>query len=198
VDILEHKDKVSISKFDKSTDEELVEMFKNSHDNLYIGELYIRYTDLVYGVCLKYLQDKSDAQDATMQVFEKLIADLKKQKIATFKPWLYAVVKNYCMMEFRKSSAHQKNEKAYMQVSRSVEKEERLHLEDHEDKEVVLKQLEIGISSLSDAQQKCIKMFYLSEKSYKEIAEETGYSMNDVKSHIQNGKRNLKNHIMKH
>jgi RNA polymerase sigma-70 factor (ECF subfamily) len=110
---------VSKSKYDKATDEELVEMFKNSHDNLYMGELYIRYTDLVFGVCLKYLQNKDDAQDATMQIFEKLIADLKKHKIATFKPWLYMVVKNYCMMEFRKATSRNKNEKSYNDSSYS-------------------------------------------------------------------------------
>jgi RNA polymerase sigma-70 factor (ECF subfamily) len=183
---------VSKSKYDKATDEELVEMFKNSQDNLYMGELYIRYTDLVFGVCLKYLQNKDDAQDATMQIFEKLIADLKKHKIATFKPWLYMVVKNYCMMEFRKATSRNKNEKAYNDSSVSVEKTDAPHLEEQQDKEMVLAQLENGLGSLNEAQQKCIKLFYVNDKSYKEISEETGFSMNDVKSHIQNGKRNLK------
>jgi RNA polymerase sigma factor (sigma-70 family) len=188
---------VSKSKYDKATDEELVEMFKNSHDNLYMGELYIRYTDLVFGVCLKYLQNKDDAQDATMQIFEKLIADLKKHKIATFKPWLYMVVKNYCMMEFRKATSRNKNEKAYKDSSVSVEKMDAPHLEEQQDKEIVLAQLENGLGLLNEAQQKCIKLFYVNDKSYKEISEETGFSMNDVKSHIQNGKRNLKNHLTK-
>ncbi len=188
---------MSRNKYDSVSDEELVEMFKNSHDNLYMGELYIRYTDLVFGVCLKYLQSKEDAQDATMQIFEKLIFELKKHQIATFKPWLHTVVKNYCMMEFRKTSSFQKSEKEFKCNAVSVEKEQDVHLSDQHDKEMVLQQLEHGIESLNAEQQDCIKMFYIGEMSYKEIAASTGFSMNEVKSHIQNGKRNLKNYLTK-
>ena len=45
---------------------------------------------------------------------------------------------------------------------------------------------------LNPEQKQTVELFYLQEKSYKEIVDQTGFSMNDVKSYIQNGKRNLK------
>ena len=86
------------------TDEELVHRYRNSHETTYIGELYQRYTHLVFGVCMKYLHNDAEAEDATMQIFEKLIQDLKKHHITSFKPWLHMVVKNHCMMHFRKET----------------------------------------------------------------------------------------------
>ena len=69
------------------TDEELVERYRNSHETVYIGELYQRYTHLVFGVCMKYFKDEATAEDASMQIFEKLITELKKHHITAFKPW---------------------------------------------------------------------------------------------------------------
>ena len=175
------------------SDEDLVEYYRNSHDTVYVGELYTRYTHLVYGVCMKYLQNDNDAKDATMQIFEKLLKELKKHHVTAFKPWLYMVVKNYCMMEFRKASSQKINTQKILKAQQQdVESDAASHLEDKAEKEIMLNGLEKGLTALKPEQQQCVKMFYLEELSYKDIAEKTGFSLNDVKSHIQNGKRNLK------
>lgn len=174
-------------------DEDLVEYYRNSHDTVYVGELYTRYTHLVYGVCMKYLQNDNDAKDATMQIFEKLLKELKKHHITAFKPWLYMVVKNYCMMEFRKAASQKTNtQKIVKEQQQNVETDVDAHLDEKAEKEMMLNGLEKGLSALKPEQQQCVKLFYLEELSYKDIAEKTGFSLNDVKSHIQNGKRNLK------
>ena len=181
------------------TDEELVHRYRNSHESAYVGELYLRYTHLVFGVCLKYLQNKTEAEDITMQVFEKLIVELKKHHITAFKPWLHVVVKNECMMKFRKNTSDSKHAKAYRDdMPDLVENSVDGHLEEakeREDKEYVLEHLGVGIEELKEAQQECIELFYLKDCSYMEISRITGYTMNEVKSHIQNGKRNLKKFI---
>jgi RNA polymerase sigma-70 factor (ECF subfamily) len=59
-------------------------------------------------------------------------------------------------------------------------------------REMNLNQLETAINELSKAQKECVLKFYIEEKSYKEVSEETGFSLLEVKSHLQNGKRNLK------
>lgn len=175
------------------SDEDLVEYYRNSHDTVYVGELYTRYTHLVYGVCMKYLQNDNDAKDATMQIFEKLLKELKKHHITAFKPWLYMVVKNYCMMEFRKAASLKTNtQKIVKEQQQHVETDDASHLDEKAEKEMMLNGLEKGLSVLKPDQQQCVKLFYLEELSYKDIAEKTGFSLNDVKSHIQNGKRNLK------
>ena len=178
------------------SDEELVHRYRNSHDPAYVGELYVRYTHLVYGVCLKYFQNDADAQDAVMQIFEKLIKELKKHHVETFKPWLHTVVKNHCMMQFRKDAVENKRETELKKtVKEAVENTDTDHLDKEDEKELMEIYLSSGMDTLKEEQRKCIELFYLKEKSYQQIVEETGYSMNEVKSYIQNGKRNLKNFI---
>ena len=170
--------------------------YRNSHETMYVGELYQRYTHLVYGVCMKYLHNDAEAEDMTMQVFEKLIQDLKKHHITSFKPWLHMVVKNHCMMHFRKGAIDAKKEtRLKFELTNSVEKEEVDHLQEAEDKKFVLQYLKEGIDELKDEQRECIELFYLKECSYNEISGMTGFSVNEVKSHLQNGKRNLKKFI---
>src|ERR1019366_7885444 len=155
-----------------------------------------RYTHLVFGVCMKYLRNDAEAQDATMQVFEKLITELKKHHITAFKPWLHIVVKNHCMMLFRKETTEGKRKKGWnLDMGDVVENPEENHLHDAEEKEFILQHLKEGIDELKKEQRMCVELFYLKDSSYSEIAVITGYSINEVKSYIQNGKRNLKNYI---
>jgi RNA polymerase sigma factor (sigma-70 family) len=178
------------------SDEELVHRYRNSHDTAYIGELYVRYTHLVYGVCLNYFRNDADAQDAVMQIFEKLIQDLKKHHVETFRPWLHTVVRNHCLMQFRKEASNHKKETELKNVVKgSVENPNPEHLDSESEKALMIEYLTAGMETLKEEQRKCVELFYLRDMSYQQISEATGYSMNEVKSNIQNGKRNLKNHI---
>ena len=178
------------------TDEELVERYRNSHETVYIGELYQRYTHLVFGVCMKYFKDEATAEDASMQIFEKLSTELKKHHITAFKPWLHTVVKNHCMMLFRKDSTEEKRLGLLKkETGNVVENPEENHLQEAAEKEFILQHLKEGIDELKEEQRVCIELFYLKESSYAEITLITGYNLNEVKSYIQNGKRNLKNYI---
>ena len=97
------------------------------------------------------------------------------------------------MMEFRKAASQKMNtQKIVKEQQQNVETDVDAHLDEKAEKELMLNGLEKGLSALKPEQQQCVKLFYLEELSYKDIAEKTGFSLNDVKSHIQNGKRNLK------
>ncbi len=177
-------------KYNNCSDNELVNNFLEKNDNSFVGILYQRYGHLVLGLCLKYLKNRDDAQDATVQIFANLLTDLKKHKVEFFKSWLYVYSKNYCLMELRKRQSALKKE---------LELKENIHLlmdsvdEHHlKEKELQVLRLEKAVDELNDGQKRCIKLFYLENKSYNEIVDITGFSANDVKSFIQNGKRNLK------
>ena len=73
-----------------------------------------------------------------------------------------------------------------------METENGMHQNKAEEKEAQYTSLETAIEELYEDQRKCIELFYLKEKSYNDIVDITGYTMNEVKSFIQNGKRNLK------
>jgi RNA polymerase sigma-70 factor (ECF subfamily) len=63
---------------------------------------------------------------------------------------------------------------------------------EREEKEMQLQQLEVALTHLQDDQRQCLIWFYLEKLSYQQVAERGGYSLMQVKSHIQNGKRNLR------
>ncbi|MBC8046097.1 MAG: sigma-70 family RNA polymerase sigma factor [Fimbriimonadaceae bacterium] len=175
-------------------DEILLSNFKRTGDSAVLGEMFKRYAHLVFGVCMKYLKDPDSAQDMVMQIFEKLLLDLKKHEVNNFKAWLYMVSKNECLMLLRKEKTHMHVEfqKFNDKDEDGMETEPLVHQEDTELKEAQLLHLEDGIKILNAQQKICIELFYMQNKSYEEVSEITGYSMLQVKSYIQNGKRNLK------
>lgn len=179
-----------ISKYKDYSDNDLINKFLEEGDNALVGELYNRYGHLVLGLCIKYLKNKDEARDAVIQIFTGLIKDLKKHKVQYFKSWLYVYSKNFCLMELRKRQRELKKE---------LELQENVHLlmdfsnpEHLKEKENQIGMMERALAELNQEQKVCIELFYLKNKSYNEIIELTGYSNNEVKSHIQNGKRNLK------
>jgi RNA polymerase sigma factor (sigma-70 family) len=169
-------------------DEDLIRLYKQSESLDIVGELFNRYTALTYGVCLKYLKDREESRDAVMQIFEKLITSLKEHDVSQFKAWLYVLARNYCLMQIRA-----KKGKNFEEISPFLmETGSESHQESGPETETNLSKLERCIEQLGNEQKQCVQLFYLQQKCYREITEFTGFDMNKVKSHIQNGKRNLK------
>ncbi len=178
------------NKYSSYSDNDLINVFLEKDDNNIVGILYERYGHLVLGLCIKYLKNKDEAQDAVIQIFTGLMKDLKKHKIEFFKSWLYVYSKNFCLMELRKRQSMLKKELELKEnVHLIMDYSNTEHLNEKE-KQIVI--MEKAIELLNIEQKKCIDLFYLKNKSYIEIVDITGYTANEVKSHIQNGKRNLK------
>lgn len=153
-----------------------------------LGELYQRYMELVYGVCLKYYKEPETAKDSVMQIFEELVLKLKKHDVENFKPWLHQVAKNHCLMQLRTP----KNMKTVEFKYELVQSEDNVHLNGVLEKEENFKKLEYCLGTLTTEQREAVKLFYLDGKCYNEIVEITGQEWNQVRSFIQNGRRNLK------
>jgi RNA polymerase sigma factor (sigma-70 family) len=177
-----------VSKPSALSDVELIRLYKSSGDLNMVGHLFSRYTSLVLGVCLNYLKDREEAKDAVMHVFEKLVQSLKEHNIENFKSWLYATTRNHCLMYLRAGKGRYKEEIS----PRHMESELFLHLEEEPEIEQNLTKLEQCIERLAEEQKRCVQLFFLEEKCYKDITGLTGFDLNKVKSFIQNGKRNLK------
>ena len=188
---------VRVNSYKQLTDTELISRYRETSNSSFVGEIFERYTRFVFCVCMKYLKNKDNSKDAVMQIFEKLLDDLKKHNIEKFKPWLHSVTKNHCLLQIRSEKYLLKNQDEFKKDYPVVmELSNNLYLDIEDDKETKLRYLEEGINQLSIEQKKCIELFYIKEKCYNEVAEITGYTMNNVKSYIQNGKRNLKNYIL--
>lgn len=178
---------------DNLPDEEILRAYRQTGSMEAVGQLFVRYSALVLGVCLKYLKDREEARDASMQVFEKLPELLLRHDIQYFKGWLYTTVRNHCLMMLRS----RKNQIMNDLPDYIMETVPEVHQEDEWD-EANRQALENCLSRLAENQRQCVRLFYLEQKCYAEVAEMTGYTLKAVKSHIQNGKRNLKICMEKH
>lgn len=174
------------TKPDETGDESLLATYRSTGDLALLGKLYERYMPLVYGVCLKYLQDEEQSKDAVMQIFEELIDKVTRHDIKQFRSWLYVLSRNYCLMQLRSAKKFET-----ISVDDVMESAFVLHPA-NDNKEEYLQSLERCMEKLNGAQKQSVDLFYLQEKCYKDIAEQTGFNLNEVKSFIQNGKRNLK------
>jgi len=173
------------------SDEELIAKFRKTQNKDCISTLFDRYSHLVYGLCLTYFKEPAKSKDAVLEIFEKTIDKIGNAEIRTFKPWLFTVSKNHCLNQLEKENVKIKNEREYMRTQDKVEidglnfgyetiKDERL--------QILMK----AIDALKPDQKVCVELFYLKQKPYQEVADLTGFTMLQVKSYLQNGKRNLK------
>lgn len=165
----------------------LVQLYRKEENINMLGELYSRYMELVYGVCLKYMKNPEDAKDCVINIFEELVTKLKKYEVDNFKGWLYQLAKNYCLMKLRSEKAQPVN--VDMDVMHLTEN---FHHDDVMEKEGRFNRMEYCIEQLQHEQKQVIELFYLKEKCYKEISEMIDTDINKVRSFIQNGRRNLK------
>lgn len=181
--------------FNKTTiskDEELITEYYKTGNQQLIGKLFSNHVKTIYGVCLFYFKDKDVAKDHVMQITEKLFVELKKKPIQHFKAWLSFVVRNHCISEIRKNKNKHFVSETYLDFEvnyTSLEEEQKIEYVTDED---LLQHLRDVLPKLKEKQKICIEYFYLNNKSYQEIAELTSFTINEIKSYIQNGKRNLK------
>src|SRR6185437_8227076 len=179
---------LKLQNYNDAEDSELLQNFYQDHDNKWLGILLPRYTILLLGVCMKYLKNEEDAKDCVQQIFIKIINELHKYKVDYFKSWIYMIAKNHCLMKLREKGKFtaELNEKMV-----SIPDEIDAKISSME-KDVLLNKMMNAMNQLNAEQKECVSLFYLQKKSYTEITEITGFTMLQVKSHIQNGKRNLK------
>lgn len=171
------------------TEQAILLEYRETGDLQLLGALYEPYMPVVYGLCIKYLKDEARSEDAVMEIFEELISKLRIHQVSNFKSWLYTVARNHCLLQVRAAGRMEmvSIEEQFVEIDdflypndTTVGREEQLSL------------MESCLQTLNEEQQRCVRLFYLEQKCYKEVVELTGFEINKVKSYIQNGKRNLK------
>lgn len=175
------------NRYEHITDAELLDLYYADKNQEWIGILLERYTILLLGVCMKYLKDETEARDCVQQIFLKVLTEIGKYRIDFFKSWLYMVAKNHCLMRLReKGSKSAKELSDHHAVTTDIDKQELITNEKTYDL------LEEALNELNEEQKQTVILFYLNKNSYQQVSEKTGFTLMQVKSYIQNGKRNLK------
>ena len=179
------------------SDEELVARYVRHRDNQAFGVLYKRYVHLVYGSALKYMKDEETARDMVAQVFEKLYRKLPDVNVQNFKGYLYGSVRNECIARLRQAKSERLKKDKYSldeNIAGTFMENEGMQRLLESDESVEEKVAE-AVNALSAEQKLCVTLFFFEKKSYKEITEMTDFDLKQVKSYLQNGKRNLRNSL---
>ncbi len=164
------------------SDEELVAKLR-AGDRSALGVLWDRYAHLLFGVAMKYLKNIDSSKDMVMGLFADLPVLLGKHEVMKFRPWVHTVMRNCCLVALRKHDP---------QVSLVVEPPQEETTDEAALHEASLQALEMAITQLPERQATCIRMFYLERNSYDQVAERTGLTVGQVRSNLQNGRRNLR------
>lgn len=176
------------------SDEELVERFSSTQQEAFFAELYRRYVHLAYGVCLKLMKNEDDSRDVVADVFRILYQKLPSANLRSFKAYLYTVSRNECIGKLRKRKKDRNRQTEFQKTAAAgdsfMENEGFLSLMNSAPDQEKL--VEAAVQELGDEQRTCVKLFFYQDKSYKEIADQTGFTEKQVKSYLQNGKRNLR------
>ena len=188
------------------SDQELLARYRAHGDVADLGRLYDRYLPEAFAVCRRYLAPPDeDAQDAAMQLFEHLVKVLRTHAPDNFGAWLHTTARNHCLMQLRaRKRAGPSAGPLILSFPDAVDVESAAarHLPDAdaaaaeaEEAEQRLQTVEAALAQLPPAQRRCLELFYLEKKSYREITAETGLDLNLVRSHLQNGKRMLRRQL---
>lgn len=187
--------------FNHHSDESLIQLYKQTGKEIYVAELFQRYVDKVYVIARKYMKDRETSKDIVMTVFEKVLKNLPKSDVKTFGNWVHTITRNECSYYHRSNTTRAKKLEEWSDSERNfqnnVENDRLMHLIEEEDDAAAKKALDKAINSLKDHHRTCIQLFYFEKKSYKEIAERTGFTVNEVKSYIQHAKNNLRKKLTK-
>ena len=166
------------------SDEDLVQRLRGGHQAS-LAALWDRYAHLLFGVGMKYLKDTDRSKDMVMELFTTLPELLAKSDVRAFRPWVHTVMRNRCLMALRKHDPLVHVDDPQLPENSEDDGATLLH-------EATLQQLEAAIERLKDAQRTCIRLFYLERLSYQQVAARTGLDLDHVRSHLQNGRRNLR------
>lgn len=180
--------KFKAKKYEHLHEDELIKLASSEERNEVGSHLFLKYSKLVYGVCLKYLKDAHDAEDEVMNIYGLFLKKIKAHKVENVKSWLYVLTKNHCLGVLRK----RKRDTEKFDQFTLMYSEDNFHPLEEDTSEQETQRLNLCMDKLAELQRTCIKAFYYDKQSYEEISASLNLPWNKIRSNIQNGRRNLK------
>jgi len=168
------------------SDEELIELYLESQNVHYFNELYDRYSRKVFGKCYSILRSEARAEDASQEIFVKVLLNLSKfSGRSKFSSWLYSVTYNYCIDTVRKAK---KDVGVLVEdIQRYGDKADDT-IDDATIMETNIKELKVVLEKIPATDKAILLMKYLEEFSIKEICEVLNKSESAVKMKIKRAK----------
>ncbi|MGC9374835.1 MAG: RNA polymerase sigma factor [Bacteroidales bacterium] len=168
-------------------DYKLVRLAVGGDEKAY-AELLGRYKDAIYYMLLKMVNNKSDAEDLTIEAFGKAFKNLAQYTPNyAFSTWLFKIATNNCIDFIRKKKAN------LISLDHSSDEQENitapLQSDSPDPEEDMIKSQRMAltrnvVSKLKPRYRTLVELRYFKEYSYDEIANELGLPIGTVKAQL--------------
>ena len=146
-------------------------------------QLLAAYRTKVYRLAFSFVRNPADAEDLAQEAFVRLWRALPSYDgRASFSTWLYVIARNACLSELRRrgvrpvSAIEDAGEPAVPSSGPSAEA--RLDCE-------------ALVETLPEPQRQVVRLFYLEERSYEQVAAMLDMPINTVRSHLHRARKRL-------
>jgi RNA polymerase sigma-70 factor (ECF subfamily) len=164
-------------------DEQLAKRYQLTGEAACFDELARRYWPRVVTWCRRVVPG-AEAEELSQDTFLRAMAKLHQFRGDSFKGWLFSLARTVCLNRVAKADWNSSVPMDTVVASTDGEKDRLM--------DDAVRRMQEAIERLPEAQRICIKLFALDGYDYEETARLSGYSLGNVKSHLQNGRRTLR------
>lgn len=155
-----------------------------------------RYRDELYRLVYAILRHPEDAEDVLQEAFVQIFLSLSRYEGRGLKTWMARIAVNKALDYKRKRS--RAKEERFTAEGRDDFGEGREPVRDAVGENVATREqaslVRKRVEELPAAYRDVIKAYYFQEKSYKEIAEETGLAVKSVEARLYRAKQWIRRH----
>ncbi|MFO0034045.1 MAG: RNA polymerase sigma factor [Planctomycetota bacterium] len=147
-------------------------------------ELFARYRGMVYGLCLRMLRHREEAEDATQETFLRVARNLHRwDRSKRFEPWLLTIAGNRC----RTRLARLANKPRLVNLEQAPEDRSQLQVA----APLWSEELGLALETVRPEFRDAFSLFYQGELSYAEIAERMDVPLGTVKTWVHRARKEL-------
>lgn len=170
---------------EQPSDAELVAAYREHGAGRHFEALYRRHRRRLFGLCLHYLGSPAAAEEAVHEAFVKAYEQFDTLRGDNFSAWIGRIATNLCLNRLRARRPQEPVNEALADESGAAPESMAIGAELAERARSVLK-------ALRPEQRRALQLKYVEGCSYEEISHRTGQGYDQVRSHLQNGRRNFR------
>lgn len=162
---------------------ELIQRAKKGNTDA-LNELIEKHKSIAFSIAFKYLKNKEDAEDITQNAFIIILRSIKKfRNESKFSTWLYKIIYHECLKVLKSRNLTIEYIPEFKQIEVTEVKDETKKVD---------RKIDELLCHLKPNEYTVITLFYLKEKSIKEIGEITSFSKSNIKVILHRARIKLK------
>ena len=189
-------------RYESMSDDQLVHLYAGGTNEAF-DTLLLRYDAYVHTTIRYWVNDEDLVEDIFQDTFIKVMLTIRQGRYTAegkFRSWLGRIVHNLVMDHFRRQRTHGQElsiegasseeilQTIQLPSPEAIAEERLIHSE-------CVGELSYGMSQLSAEQREVVRLRYWEEKSFKEIAEATGVSINTALGRMRYALQHLRRYV---